>query len=97
MKTEADVEIVIESLGGRGDGVADFEGERVFVPYAAPGDRVKLRLARDRDGRLVGRIREIVAPGPERVAPPCRHFGDRPPGGPEIGRASCRERVYGTV
>lgn len=87
--TDTDVEIVIESLGGRGDGVGDFEGERVFVPYAAPGDRVKLRLARDRDGLLVGRIREIVTPGPERVAPPCRHFGDRPPGGPEAGCGGC--------
>lgn len=92
MKADADTELVVDRLGARGDGIAIFEGERVFVPYAAPGDRVKLRLARDRDGRLVGRIREIVAPGPDRVAPPCRHFGDRP----DAGCGGCALQHIGT-
>jgi len=77
MNTETDIELAIDTLGGRGDGVADFEGERVFVPYAAPGDRLTARLSRDRDGHLVGRIRNLVTPGPARVAPPCPHFGPR--------------------
>jgi 23S rRNA (uracil1939-C5)-methyltransferase len=79
--TDTDIELTIEALGGRGDGIGAFEGERVYVPYAAPGDRLKVRLARERDGRLVGRIRAVVEPGAARVAPPCRHFGDRPDAG----------------
>ena len=81
MKSHTDIELVIDTLGARGDGIAAFEGERVIVPLGVPGDRVKLRLARDREGRLMGRIRAIVAPGPARVAPPCPHFGDHPGGG----------------
>ena len=42
MNSETDIELSIDTLGGRGDGIAEFEGERVFVPYAAPGDRVQL-------------------------------------------------------
>jgi 23S rRNA (uracil1939-C5)-methyltransferase len=81
LKTDTDIELTIEGLGARGDGLASFEGERVIVPLAVPGDRVKARLARDREGRLVGRVRAVVTPGPVRAAPPCRHFGDHPAGG----------------
>ena len=81
MKTDTDIELTIDALGARGDGIASFEGERVIVPLAAPGDRVTARLARDKDGRLTGRIRAILAPGPDRAAPPCPHFGDHPAGG----------------
>jgi 23S rRNA (uracil1939-C5)-methyltransferase len=42
---------------------------------------VKARLARDKDGRLTGRIRAMLEPGPTRAAPPCPHFGDHPQGG----------------
>lgn len=81
MTSEADIELTIESLGARGDGIASFAGERVLVPLGVPGDRVKLRLARDRDGRLRGRIRAVIEAGPARIAPPCPHFGDHPAGG----------------
>jgi 23S rRNA (uracil1939-C5)-methyltransferase len=81
MKHDADIEIVIESLGTRGDGTGTVEGERVYVPYAAPGDRLKVRLARDREGRLLGRIRAVIEPGPARIAAPCRHFGPQPEAG----------------
>jgi 23S rRNA (uracil1939-C5)-methyltransferase len=81
MKTDTDIELAIEALGARGDGIAAFEGERVIVPLGLPGDRVKARLARDKEGRLTGRIRAVLAPGPARAAPPCPHFGDHPAGG----------------
>lgn len=80
MKADTDTELAIDALGARGDGIASFEGERVIVPLAVPGDRVKARLARDKEGRLVGRIRAVLAPGPARMAPPCPHFGDHPQG-----------------
>ncbi len=81
MKSDTDIELTIDALGARGDGIASFEGERVIVPLGVPGDRVNARLARDKDGRLVGRIRAVLAASPSRATPPCRHFGDRPEGG----------------
>lgn len=77
MNAENDIALTIQALGARGDGLATFEDERVIVPYAAPGDRITARLSRDRDERLVGRIRAIEMPGPARVTPPCPHFGPR--------------------
>jgi 23S rRNA (uracil1939-C5)-methyltransferase len=69
------VELTVDSIGARGDGIATSEHGRVYVPFTVPGDRVKARLDRERgDGRAAELI-EIVAPGPGRAAPQCRHFG----------------------
>ena len=42
----------VESVGVRGDGIAMHEGERVYLPFTAPGDVVRARLGpRRSDGR----------------------------------------------
>lgn len=70
------VDTVVETLGARGDGVAPLNGRRLFVPYAVPGDRLRVRIeGEDRDG-LRGAIVDRLADGPSRQVPLCRHFGD---------------------
>jgi 23S rRNA (uracil1939-C5)-methyltransferase len=65
------VDLSVESLGARGDGIAQYRGEPVFLPLTVPGDRVRVRRGGGREGRVVDRL----ASGPERADPPCRHFG----------------------
>jgi 23S rRNA (uracil1939-C5)-methyltransferase len=60
------VELVIEQVGGEGDGVA---AGPVFVPFALPGERVLAAGGGDRR-ELV----EVLAESPARVEPPCPHF-----------------------
>lgn len=62
--------VTIETLGHRGDGVAQSVGGPVYVPFTLPGERVAVDLAGDR-GKLV----EVLEPSPQRAVPPCRHFG----------------------
>lgn len=62
--------LVIQRLGARGEGVAEHEGRRVYVPYALPGETVTADIAGDR-ATLVG----IVAESPHRIAPICPYFG----------------------
>ena len=69
------VELVVDRLGARGDGVAEHEGAPVFLPYTAPGDRVRARLGAPRTGGREGRVVELIASGPGRADPPCAHFG----------------------
>lgn len=57
-------------LGGQGDGIAETPSGRVHVPLALPGERVRGMVS---EGRMTAP--EILAPAPERVAPPCPHFG----------------------
>lgn len=60
----------VEDLGAEADGVANFEGRKIFVPLAAPGDVVECEIRGDR-----ATIIDWVEKSPARVAPPCRHFG----------------------
>jgi 23S rRNA (uracil1939-C5)-methyltransferase len=71
-----EIEVDIDALGHRGDGIGHVSGQTVFVPYSAPGDRLLVRLAGERDGGRLGRIVARLIDGPERVQPPCVHFGD---------------------
>ncbi|WP_455372480.1 class I SAM-dependent RNA methyltransferase [Limibacillus halophilus] len=68
-------ELIVESLGGRGDGVTSFEGRPVFLPGVLPGEKVLARLVSPKSGGYRGEIVELLETSPERVEPPCRHFG----------------------
>jgi 23S rRNA (uracil1939-C5)-methyltransferase len=57
----------ITDLGARGDGVTLAEGERHFVAFALPGERVRPKA----EG-----LPDILSdPSPDRRPPVCRHFG----------------------
>ena len=69
------VELAVERIGGRGDGIAQYRGEPVFVPFSVPGDRVRARLGARRHGGREGLVVDRLFSGPGRTAPHCRHFG----------------------
>ncbi|HSJ96864.1 MAG TPA: TRAM domain-containing protein, partial [Myxococcota bacterium] len=70
------VELTIESLAAGGDGVGRApDGRVVFVPLAAPGDRVRVRLVEEKARFARGEIEALLVPGPERVEPRCPVFG----------------------
>lgn len=69
------IEVAIESVGARGDGVARVGGEPLFVPLTAPGDRVVARIEGRKGDGLAASLVEVLSPGPLRVAPACPHFG----------------------
>ncbi len=64
----------VESLEHDGRGVARVEGKVVFIDGALPGEEVTFRYLRRRGRFDEGRVEEVLAPGPERVAPRCPHF-----------------------
>lgn len=68
-------EVTIEKLVYGGDGLARIGHQTVFVPFAAPGDRVRIRIVET--GRNFARavIEELLTPAPTRRPPPCPHFG----------------------
>jgi 23S rRNA (uracil1939-C5)-methyltransferase len=69
------VELVVESLGAQGDGIAEWQGAPVFLPFTVPGDRVRAAIGVRRAGGHEGRVIERIASGPGRAEPVCRHFG----------------------
>jgi 23S rRNA (uracil1939-C5)-methyltransferase len=69
------VELTVEQVGGRGDGVARLDDEAVFIPFTVAGDRVLARVEGRRGEGLTAALIEVLEPGPGRAAPPCAHFG----------------------
>jgi len=66
----AEIEADIASLGAQADGIAETPKGPLYVPYVLPGERVL--VAPEGEGRAG--LLKIVAPSPQRVAAPCRHF-----------------------
>ncbi|MGL4397883.1 MAG: class I SAM-dependent RNA methyltransferase [Hyphomicrobium sp.] len=60
----------IVRVGAQGDGVAETDGGRLFVPFTLAGERVTARV-KGTGGTLVS----IVTASASRIAPVCRHFG----------------------
>ena len=71
----ATIEVTVERIGGRGDGITDYRGRPVYVPFTVPGDRVRARLEGRRGDGQAASLVEILTPGPSRQAPACQHFG----------------------
>ncbi len=69
-----DVVLTIDAIGVRGDGVARQDGRPVYIPFTAPGDRVRVRLGGRHGEGSAATLLELLAPG-ARAAPVCRHFG----------------------
>lgn len=64
--------LTIQAVGGQGDGLALAEdGSRVFLPLTLAGEEARAVVGGDR-GELV----ELLRTSPERVEPPCPHFGE---------------------
>ncbi len=69
-----DVTLTVERVGARGDGIAAWQGEPVYLPFTAPGDVVRARLGKRRGGGITAELNAVVTPG-ARTAPVCTHFG----------------------
>jgi len=67
----------IDALAAGGDGIGrEPEGRVVFVPYAAPGERVRVRIDQRRRRYAHATLIEVLEPGPARVEPRCEWFGE---------------------
>ncbi len=65
----------IERLAHGGEGVAHHEGKAIFVPFAVPGDTLRVEIEVDKPRYARGRIDEILESSAERVEPRCPLFG----------------------
>lgn len=65
----------IESLNYDGRGVARIDGKVTFIDGALPGERVRFRYYNKRPAFDHGAVREILTASPDRLPPPCPHFG----------------------
>lgn len=64
-----------------GDALGRHEGKVIFVPYAIPGETIRVEITEDKGHYAFGRLVEVLEPSPDRVEPPCPYFGPTKCGG----------------
>ncbi len=64
----------ILEVGARGDGIAERDGERWFVPFTLPGETVEAEPIDRRGEGIAAELVEVLAPSRHRETPPCPHF-----------------------
>lgn len=65
----------ILEIGARGDGIAELEGKRFFVPFTLPAETVVAEPRDERGEGIACNLVEVVAPSRHREPAPCLHFG----------------------
>ncbi len=74
MKPGDALDIQIDQLGSRGEGIGRIDSNTIYVGKTAPGDQVRVRLKQKIKGRWIAELVEVLKPGPDRQTPACRHF-----------------------
>lgn len=71
----------IEKLIYGGDGLARLPadargiGKAVFVPFVLAGEKIEAAITEEKPGFARAHASAIVEPSPQRISPPCPHFG----------------------
>jgi 23S rRNA (uracil1939-C5)-methyltransferase len=72
---ESTFELRIDKLVYGGMGLGRHDGKVVFVPFTAPGDRVRVRAVERKKNFIRASLVELLEAGPGRQQPSCPHFG----------------------
>ncbi len=79
------VELVLDGITHGGEAVGRLpDGKACFVPYAIPGERVRVVVTEQRKRWARARLVAVVEASPDRVAAPCPYFGPERCGGCEL-------------
>jgi 23S rRNA (uracil1939-C5)-methyltransferase len=65
----------VNDIAFGGEGVARWDDFVVFVPFVAAGEVVEAEITDVKKRFARAKLLRVLAPSPDRVEPPCRHFG----------------------
>src|ERR1700694_451813 len=69
-----ELRLSIEKLIYGGDGLADSDGNTVFVPYVLPGEEVRANAKAKKKKLVCAELLEVTSPAKERGKAKCPHF-----------------------
>ncbi len=75
MPIDRQFELELTAIAHGGEAIGRHEGKVVFVPYAIPGERVRVRLTEEKAKYARAEVVEVLTPSPDRVEAPCPYFG----------------------
>src|SRR5436305_9273715 len=67
------IDLQITTLSHSGEGIGRHDGRAIFVPFALPGETVRIEIIEEKKRFARGRLVEVVAAAPNRIVPRCPH------------------------
>jgi 23S rRNA (uracil1939-C5)-methyltransferase len=88
--------VKVDAMAPAGDGLGRAEGSArvVFVPGAAPGDRLEVEVFETKGSFARARIKRVLSAGPARIDPPCPHHAAPSRPGPACGGCGWQQIDY---
>jgi 23S rRNA (uracil1939-C5)-methyltransferase len=71
----ATYELDLTGIAHGGEALGRHAGKMVFVPYALPGERVRVEIVAEKERWARARLLEVLRASPDRIAAPCPYFG----------------------
>ena len=75
VKLGEEVLVTIHGIGSSGEGVGRVDDFTVFVPFALPGETVKVSINMVKKTYATGKLIDIVTPASNRIEPTCNLYG----------------------
>ena len=70
------ITVLVEKIAPDGEGLALYDGNRIFIPLSAPGDLIKANIIEEHGFWARAAIQEICEFSPQRAAPQCPYYGE---------------------
>jgi 23S rRNA (uracil1939-C5)-methyltransferase len=88
--------VKVDAMAPTGDGVARAEGSArvVFIPHAAPGDKLEVEVFESKSNFARAKILKVLSSGPDRIDPPCPHHAAPSRSGPACGGCDWQHVAY---
>ncbi len=87
MKKNDEFDVVIDDIGVNMEGIAHVNGQTVFVPFAIPGEKCRIRVINTKSKIAIAKVMEVYTPSVQRVQPQCKYFG-------KCGGCDCQHVQY---
>jgi len=75
------INLQLTTIAHGGAALGRHEGRVIFVPYALPGETVRVEITEDKGRYAFARPVEVLEPARDRIEPPCPYFGPNRCGG----------------
>ena len=69
------IELTLDAIAHGGEAIGRHGGKAVFVPYAIPGERVRVEIIEEKARWARARLLDVLRADPDRIEPPCPYFG----------------------
>src|SRR5579864_3141557 len=98
MRAGERIALTVERLSTGGEGVGRADGMVVFVPYAAPSDRLEVEILQTHKRFARAKLLHVLEPSKDRTTPPCPyHFQLRGLRTQDSGQSSFRSSSQSSV